>query len=184
MHPVEAYKMKTGTGRLSHVALKNSEIIVGVDFTDNSRVNKIINDKEIFSAVLYPGEDSINVSNGDLSKEVLNDKKLYLFIIDSTWHNSKKILKLSKNLKLLPKISFSTEFRSEFIFKKQPSKECLSTIESIYYFLEECEKSGLESIGNKKSTLKNVFKKMVDFQLECEKDPTKISYKRKKSKRI
>ncbi len=184
MHPVEAYKMKTGTGRLSHVALKNSEIIVGVDFSNHKRVNEIIQDQLIFPTVLYPGDDSINISKGDLSLNSINNKKLYVFIIDSTWYYSKKILRLSKNLQTLPKISFNTEYRSQFIFKKQPSKECLSTIESIFYFLEESEKFKLESVGEKKNTLIKVFKKMVDFQLECESDPNRSSYKSKKSKRL
>lgn len=184
MHPLEAYKMKTGTGRLSHIALKNSEIIVGIDFSDNNRVNSIINDKEIFSTVLYPGDDSINISQGELSTESLTNRKLYVFIIDSTWYYSKKILKLSKNLQILPKISFSTEYRSQFIFKKQPRIECLSTIESIFYFLEECDKFKIESVETKRNTLIEVFHKMVAYQLECERDPSRISYKRIKSKRL
>lgn len=183
MHPIEAYKMKTGTGRLSHIALKNSEIIVGVDFTNNKRVNEIINDKSIFSTVLYPGEDSINISKGELSSQNITNKKLYVFIIDSTWYYSKKILRLSKNLQELTKISFNSNNSSQFIFKKQPSKECLSTIESIYYFLEECDKFKIENVGSKKDTLLEVFNKMVQFQLECEQDPNRISYKSRKPTR-
>lgn len=184
MHPIEAYKMKTGTGRLSHIALKNSEIIVGIDFSDHKRVNEIINDNSIFSTVLYPGNDSINISNGDLTSNSLTDKKLYIFIIDSTWYYSKKILRLSKNLQILPKISFDSKETSNFVFKKQPSKECLSTIESIYYFLSECDKYKIENVGDKKDTLLEVFNKMVQFQLECEQDPNRVSYKSRRSKRL
>lgn len=179
MHPKEAYKMKTGTGRLSHISLKNSEIIVGVDFTDNKRVNEIINNNENYSAVLYPGEDSINISSNDFSLDSFNGKKLSLFIIDSTWYYSKKILRLSKNLQKLQTISFNSEYRSQFRFKKQPQEECLSTIESIYYFLDECDKHMIESVGNKKEALLKVFNKMVQFQIDCERDLSKSSYRKK-----
>lgn len=183
MHPIEAYKMKTGTGRLSNVALKNSEIIVGIDFTENKRVNSILNDKDSYSMILYPGIDSINVSRGELSKGLLDNRKLSIFLIDSTWYYSKKILRLSRNLQTLPKISFNSEYKSQFIFKKQPSEECLSTIESIYYFLDECDKHGIESVGNNKGTLLDVFNRMVDFQLKCEADPSLDTYRREQSLR-
>ena len=48
MHPKEAYKQKTGTGRLAHLTLEDSEIIVGVDFTDNPRLNTLITDEKYF----------------------------------------------------------------------------------------------------------------------------------------
>ena len=54
MHPKEAYKQKTGTGRLAHLTLEDSEIIVGVDFTDNPRLNTLITDEKYFPVVMYP----------------------------------------------------------------------------------------------------------------------------------
>ena len=43
MHPKEAYKQKIGTGRLTHLSLIDSELIIGVDFTENDAVNSYIN---------------------------------------------------------------------------------------------------------------------------------------------
>lgn len=171
MHPKEAYQQKTGTGRLSHIALNNSEIIVGVDFTNNKRVNDIINDKTRFSMMLYPDKKSINISKNELQTEILNDRQLNILIIDSTWYYSKKIIRLSKNLQTVPTISFNTTKKSAFKFKKQPNEHYLSTIEAIYYFLEECDKTGIENVSTKKKTLLAVFNRMVNFQLECEFDP-------------
>ncbi|HPO02271.1 MAG TPA: DTW domain-containing protein, partial [Treponemataceae bacterium] len=34
MHPKEAYQQKTGTGRLASQSLIDSEILIGIDFTD------------------------------------------------------------------------------------------------------------------------------------------------------
>jgi len=42
MHPKEYRKEKNGTGIMTALQLENSEIIVGVDFTNNDRVNEII----------------------------------------------------------------------------------------------------------------------------------------------
>jgi len=42
MHPKEYKKEKNGTGHMTQLQLENSEIIVGVDFTNNKRVNEIL----------------------------------------------------------------------------------------------------------------------------------------------
>ena len=39
MHPKEAYHQKTGTGRLTNISLCDSEIIIGIDFSENARLN-------------------------------------------------------------------------------------------------------------------------------------------------
>src|SRR3954467_1914752 len=44
MHPMEAKREKLGTGRICRAAIKNSEILVGLDFTDNPAVNALIRD--------------------------------------------------------------------------------------------------------------------------------------------
>ncbi|WP_233890665.1 DTW domain-containing protein, partial [Tenacibaculum piscium] len=62
MHPKEYKKEKNGTGRMTSLQLENSEIIVGVDFTNNKRVNEILNNEKNSSFLLYPGEDSFNLS--------------------------------------------------------------------------------------------------------------------------
>ena len=45
MSVAEAKYQRTGSGRLAHLTLKNSEIITGNDFTEDRRVNEIINDE-------------------------------------------------------------------------------------------------------------------------------------------
>lgn len=67
MHPMEAKKEKMGTGRISLACLKNSELIIGIDFTEDPVVNQIINDPANYCMVLYPGEKAINVSKDDVT---------------------------------------------------------------------------------------------------------------------
>jgi len=67
MHPMEAKKEKMGTGRISLAMLKNSAMIMGVDFTEDAEVNALINDPDNYCMTMYPGEKSINVSEDDVT---------------------------------------------------------------------------------------------------------------------
>ena len=62
MHPMEYKKEKNGTGHMTRLQLENSEIIVGVDFTHNDRVNEILINESNCSFLLYPGKDNFNLS--------------------------------------------------------------------------------------------------------------------------
>ncbi|WP_262480768.1 DTW domain-containing protein [Algibacter lectus] len=62
MHPKEYKKEKSGTGHITNLQLENSEIIVGVDFTNNKRVNDILAKENSSSFLLYPGKDNFNLS--------------------------------------------------------------------------------------------------------------------------
>lgn len=163
MHPKEYKKTKNNTGKITHQSLLNSKIFVGIDFSHNKEINSIINDSKNACFILYPGNDSINLNKSTLD----NKKQKVIFLIDSTWACSKKILKSSKNLESLPRVSFNYESSSNYEFKKQPSSYCLSTIESTLVILKLLNKQNIETI--QKSSLDNFltpFNKMVEFQLE------------------
>lgn len=171
MHPKEAYHQKTGTGRLAALSLVDSEIIIGIDFTENQRLNDIIQRKgefaDSYSVVLYPGERASRADSSEFA-HVISGKKLIVIVIDATWFFAQKMLKQSANLRSLPTLSFSGSYKSRFDFKKQPSQECLSTIESCYYLIEELKKTGIVPKNTNPEPLLSVFRKMVDFQLYCE----------------
>ncbi|RXJ80739.1 tRNA-uridine aminocarboxypropyltransferase [Arcobacter sp. F2176] len=162
MHPKEFRKTKNNTGKITHKSLTNSKIFVGIDFSLNKELNSIINDTNNSCYILYPGIDSINLSKSKIEEK----KQKVIFLIDSTWACSKKILKSSTNLNLLPKISFNYENSSAYEFKKQPSDYCLSTIESTLVLLKLLNKHNIENID--KNSLNNFlvpFKQMVKFQV-------------------
>jgi DTW domain-containing protein YfiP len=174
IHPMEAKKEKMGTGRMTRAILKNSKLIMGIDFTNDDEVNAIIKNPENSCFILYPGVDAINVTSGDVSR--LENKNIIVFVIDGTWPCAKKMMKLSKNLHNLPRVSFTATHTSIFEIKEQPADYCLSTIESIHFFLSECERRGLEKLDNIHQNLLDVFKAMVDFQIKCANDPTLPTY--------
>ncbi len=179
MHPMEAKKEKMGTGRISLATLKNSQLIVGIDFTEDVEVNGLLNDPRNHCMVLYPGEKSLNISKDDVSTlQNLGEKRLVVFLIDGTWPCAKKMMRLSKNIHSLARISFTATHESIFIIKEQPATYCLSTLESIHFFLTECDRRGLESLNSAQDNLIEVFKTMVDIQVQCALDPSLPSYRK------
>src|SRR4051812_2920020 len=67
MHPMEYKKEKVGTGRFSHLILKNSEIIVDIGFDENPQFKKVLADPDYETYVLYPGDNAINLSSPEAS---------------------------------------------------------------------------------------------------------------------
>ena len=174
MHPKEFRKTKNGTGHMTNNSLENCELHVGIDFTKNKRVNELLNNPTYEPYVLYPDVNSIKLNTQALTSE----KTALVFIIDSTWPCSKKILRLSKNLQNLKKISFDHDKSSQFKIKTQPNQYCLSTIESTLCVLEQLNNHNIEKIPEKK--LLNFllpFENMVKYQLKYANDENNIRYK-------
>ncbi len=165
MHPKEYRKTKNGTGHLTNLSLKNSEIFIGIDFSNHKEVSKIINNPKINSYLLYPSSNSIELNTQKLP---LNNKENVIFIVDSTWACSKKMIRLSKNLQELPKISFKYTEESNFKIKTQPNVYCLSTIESVFCVLTLLTEQKVENLLDKElNSFLKPFNEMVNYQLEC-----------------
>ncbi|MGZ5208372.1 MAG: tRNA-uridine aminocarboxypropyltransferase [Sulfuricurvum sp.] len=165
MHPKEFKKTKNGTGHLTHLSLPNSELFVDVDFSDHAPVNAIINDDNHLCYVLYPGKESLHLNAQKI--ETL-EKQLVVFIIDGTWPCSVKMLRLSRNLQNLPKLSFTHTKSSQFQIKEQPKDFCLSTIESTLTVLELLNGHKLETINKEGfECFLDPFLAMVEYQLHC-----------------
>lgn len=183
MHPKEAKREKIGTGRISHLFLSNSKIISGVDFSENNEVKALIADPNNYCAILYPGDEAVNLS--DVSENKLNElknngKRWVVFLIDGTWPCAKKMMKLSHNLRALPRFSFSAKHTSIFEIKEQPADFCLSTLESIHFFISECNRQGIENTNQQEDHMIRVFRMLIDYQKECASNPNLTSYSKAK----
>nr|WP_281166938.1 tRNA-uridine aminocarboxypropyltransferase [Sulfurimonas hongkongensis] len=175
MHPKEFKKVKNGTGHLTHLSLENSELFVGVDFTKHKRVNEIIDLYD--SYILYPSKDAINISKSIPESQ----KKMAIFLIDSTWSCSLKMLRESKNLQTLKQMSFDAVKLSEFKIKRQPSEQCLSTIESVLSVLELLAKHNKEKIkASDFEEFLNPFRKMIKYQQKIISNPLSNAVRFKK----
>ena len=176
MHPKEYKKEKNGTGRMTNLQLRNSEIIVGVDFTNNARVNEILTNEKSGSFLLYPGKDNFNLSVSKNSEIIsfMGDNP-HIFILDGTWPCARKMLKMSKNLQKLKRVSFDNEIKSKFIIKQQPKSICLSTIESVFTVINLLKEGDLEQCDTKDFLIP--FEKMIEYQVECILNPNNIKYR-------
>lgn len=181
IHPKEFKRERTGTGRMTHLQLENSELIMDVDFTQNQRVNNILNDSKNKCYILYPSDNSINISS-EAHKIDVQDKQRVIFIIDATWLHAKKMLSLSKNLHSLQTISFDNDDYSEFKIKQQPYPKCLSTIESTKKVLDILRAASIEDINTEQFL--RPFKHMVNFQIDCMENPPPGSYRCGPSKKL
>jgi len=176
MHPKEYKKQKNGTGHMTKLQLDNSEIIVGVDFTNDERVNEILNQKNSSSFLLYPGKDSFNLSLSEGSEMTsFMGSTPNLFILDGTWPCARKMLKLSTNLQALKRVSFDNKIKSKFVIKQQPEPLCLSTIESVHTVLDLMNTGRLEECNTTDFILP--FEKMIEHQLGYMDDPNYTTYR-------
>lgn len=171
MHPKEAYKQKTGTGRLACLSLPGSEIIIGIDFTENRRLKELLSDEQYYPVVMYPGPDAwtaagVREEAPHTLKEAVGDKTLLVILVDATWPCARKMLRLSPNVTSLQKISFTAGYSSEYTFKTEPKPDYLSTIETCYYLLRELNEA--EFCTCDPEPLMDVFRRMVKTQLECQ----------------
>jgi DTW domain-containing protein YfiP len=169
IHPIEV-KRRIATGRMSHLCLQHSELISGQDYTENRRVNEILQNPNYDPVVLYPGprsQDLTNMNSTQKSRIFAGDKKPVVFVIDGTWATARKMMAQSENLKGLPRICFTPPAPSQFRVRKQPGVECYSTIEAIHQTLElvGCH-VGFDVMSRQHDRLIYVFNKMVERQLD------------------
>lgn len=177
MHPMEFKKEKVGTGRFSHLILKNSEIIVDIGFDENKRFQEVLNDPEYESYLLYPGFETIDLGTDKLRETVR--KKAQFIVIDGTWPCAKKMMKLTKSLHHVPRVSFQPTRVSEFKVKHQPMPGCLSTVESIHQVILDLNRMGLETTEKWHENLMDVFRYTVNQQIELAEDPARQGYRKK-----
>jgi DTW domain-containing protein YfiP len=177
MHPMEFKKEKVGTGRFSHLILKNSEVIVDINFDENKRFQEILNDVDYETFVLYPGFETIDLGKNDLKNQL--KKKAQFIVIDGTWPCAKKMMKLTTSLHHVPRVSFTSDRVSEFKVKHQPMPGCLSTVESIHQVLMDLNRMGVESTQEQHENLMDVFRYTVKQQMELAADPERQGYRKK-----
>ncbi|MCM2353601.1 MAG: DTW domain-containing protein [Pseudobdellovibrio sp.] len=170
IHPIEA-KRRIATGRMAHLCLKGSYLIKGINYTHNDELNTLIADPEYHTVIMYPGQQSVNISSLSHEKreeQFLTGKKLRILVIDGTWATARKMLNQSENLKKLPRVCFSPAKPSNFRVRKQPKDFCYSTIEAIHHTMDLFH--GESVIPRKHDHLLEVFDSMVEKQLNMMKE--------------
>ncbi len=180
MHPKEWKQEKAATGRLAHLCLSDSRILVGTDFDRHPDVQALLADPAYHPVLLYPGPEAHNLSTTPVSPSLLSGRRLLVFLLDATWACARKMLRLSPSLQGLPRVMFTPTAPSRYLIKQQPQDGCLSTIECCHELLLALEAIGLEHYPDKGQLL-DVFDRMQRFQLACAADP-RLSHHRRSAK--
>ena len=179
MHPKEFKKVKNNTGYFTHRSLPNSELFVGIDFSEHTKINEIIATHQ--SYILFPSQEALNLTN---TQPPSTTKPLAIFLIDATWACAKPIFNQSKNLQNLPHMSFTTTRTSQYAIKQQPNEAYLSTIESTLVVLELLQKYNIEHIENEKlERFLLPFEKMIAYQQALIANPKSHAVRFKKNRK-
>jgi len=143
-HPKEYRKVRVGTGRLAHLSLKRSEILVGTEFDQHPRVRALLGDASTDCRLVYPGPNGDNLSRGEYRPAP--GCQPVLFLIDGTWAGAKSILRRSQLVRALPRVCFDLAEPSAFAIKRQPRAECLCTLEAAHRCLTLLAEHGHEQM--------------------------------------
>lgn len=184
MHPKEFKQEKAATGRLAHLCLAKSEILMGIGFDEHEKVQDLIRDARNLPVLLYPGPAALNLSAPEHTPEAFSafrraatEKNLVVFLLDATWALGRKMLKLSLSLQQLPRLMFTPSTPSRFVIKQQPADGCLSTLEATHELLLGLAANGLDAYDRPDQMLQ-LFDRMQAFQIRCATDPARGGYRR------
>jgi len=170
MHPKEFKRVKSGTGRLTHLCLENSEIRVGVCFEADAAVQAIIRDPREYPVLLFPARGAHDAAPCDLSPATLGGRRLVVFVLDATWPIARKMLRLNPSLQALPRLAIAPSAPSRYVIKRQPHGMCLSTLEAVHEVLVSLERADLDRYPMPDQLL-GLFTRMQDHQLRYARGP-------------
>jgi DTW domain-containing protein YfiP len=152
-HPREA-DVPIGTAKLAELGLPNSRRFVGVDFASDREAVAALSDPEAPAILLYPSPDALPLS------EIPKGARVTLVVVDGTWWQAQKLLKLNPLLRSLPHYVLSPSTPSRYRIRREPAEHCVSTIEAVARALSE-----LEADSGEVERVLAPFDAMVEHQL-------------------
>lgn len=172
VHPYEA-KATIGTAWILRRSISNMKWFrsKGDDLDDNPSFLETLNAKNRIPFLLFPGSNAFNLSNGSTEAwQALapSTHRPLLIVVDGTWTQAKAMVRKSRVLSALPRVSFETAQLSQYEFKKQPRPACLSSVESVHRVIEVLGSRGWAQAPalNEHDRMITIFRNMVKFQLQ------------------
>jgi DTW domain-containing protein len=157
-HPRER-EVAIGTAHMASLCLTRSELHVGIDWTRSKELDRALSDPEHPPILLYPGKGAIDIVREPPPGPVT------LVVVDGTWSQTKKVVRMNPNLAALPRYAFVPPSPSEYRIRKEPDAASVATIEALVHALTALEG---ERDGERFERLLAPFRAMIDFQIECE----------------
>jgi DTW domain-containing protein len=131
-HPSEVLHAK-GTARLLHLCLTNSRIVVGELF-DESALQALLTEGGKQPVLLYPSDFEHSIAGTALNN-------IRLVVLDATWQNSRRLLRLNPVLQGLPCVAFKNPAPTRYsAIRIAHAPHQLSTIEATGAMLAQLEK--------------------------------------------
>lgn len=154
LHPREDTK-RIGTAPLVLLGLRDARKVV-VWPNDGEEHNAPPPGVGLHTALLFPGEGAVpleRLAGKTAPREVV--------VVDGTWSQARSILDRVPWLASLPRVSLEPAAPSEYGIRRQPRRECLSTVECVVQTLAVLEPE-LET-----GHLLRGFRALRDGQIEC-----------------
>ncbi|HZS37292.1 MAG TPA: tRNA-uridine aminocarboxypropyltransferase [Polyangia bacterium] len=152
-HPRER-DVGIGTARMAHLALPGSILRVGVDFSADPVVASTLASGAP-SYLLFPGAGARDL------RELPTDEPITLVVVDGTWSQARKLVRVNPALAALPRVAFTPRRPSDYRIRREPADFCVSTIEALTEALNV-----LEPDGEPFDPLLDPFRAMVDRQIQ------------------
>jgi DTW domain-containing protein YfiP len=130
MHPLEVKQAKN-SGRLLHLCLPGSRIVVGETF------EPVALEALLFAGgrqplLLYPAQ-----AGQDAGAVPAAPSRLRLVVLDATWRKSRKMLYLNPSLQTLPRLALDDAPASGYRIRKAHAPHQLSSFEAAAYALAQ-----------------------------------------------
>jgi DTW domain-containing protein len=181
-HPRERDKA-IGTARLASLLIEGAELFVCERVAEHPALLTLLTGDGV--ALLYP-EEGIASSLNENVQDAENEAKLptagmrrrtttlsarevkTLVVVDGTWWQAGKLLKLNAELRALPRYLIAPLAPSEYRIRREPAAHCLSTIEALALALEHLHDARKGWDAGSFRALREPFRQMVDHQIRHE----------------
>jgi DTW domain-containing protein len=148
-HPRER-DMPVNTARIASLCLPDAEIHVGLHLPDAL----LLADPRRPAALLYPGPGAVDVEQSPPPTDIT------LVVVDGTWSQAKKLVRLNPSLAALPRYAFRPPGPSEYRIRKEPHEDYVSTLEALIHVL-----GVLEGDRERFLPMLRPFRAMVEAQI-------------------
>jgi DTW domain-containing protein YfiP len=177
VHPYEA-RSTVGTAWIMRRSMSNLKWFrsKGTGLDTDPEFLKILHAPHSVPLLLFPGPQAFSLSHDSTEawRGMVSESRRPLFIIiDGTWTQAHAMLRKSKLLQALPRISFETLRPSEYGFKIQPHPNCLSSVEGVHQVIELLAARGWGKLpaNREHDQMIEIFRDMAKFQATQERNP-------------
>jgi DTW domain-containing protein YfiP len=123
--------LTTNTARLATAALVNSEIRVRGLRDRPVDAHDLAADPTLAPYVLYPSDDSVELSEAHVRKAREAGKRITLIVPDGNWRQGAKAVRRTPGLENIPCVRIPPGAPSEYVLRTAPREDFVSTYEAI-----------------------------------------------------